>query len=159
MFLTMGASSPWLSCPSKHGHVILKNPEQGVRLYPGNSCLRSRQGNGERHRYGGKWSQSKSPLVLNPWIPSASRPALGQSPLGPNSAPAVCHETGSQVSSSGCCVRSVQADGVRAFTGGCASESQGAWSHAHQSLRRTADPVYWLPFMVEETETGVGGSG
>lgn len=113
LFLTLGASSPRLSCPSKRGHVSLKSPEQGAQLSPGNSCLRSRQGSGDRNRYGGKGSQSKPPVVLNPWIPSAPRPASGQSPMGPNSARAVCHETGSQVSSSGCCVDSVQVDGVR----------------------------------------------
>lgn len=111
--LTVGASSPLLSCSNKHGHVSLKNPEQGIQLYSGNSCPRSCQGSGERNRYGGKGSLSNSPLVLNPWMPSASRPTLGQSPLGPNPAPAVCCETGSQVFSSGSCVGSVQADGVR----------------------------------------------
>lgn len=105
--LTLGAGSPWLSCPSKRGHVSLKNPEQGIQLYPGNSCLRNRGGSGERDRYGGKGSQSNPPLVLKP---SATRPASGRSPLGPNSA--VWHETGSQVPSSGGCFSCVQADGV-----------------------------------------------
>lgn len=106
--LTVGPSSPLLSGSDKHGLVSLKNPEQGIQLYSGNSGPRSLQGSGERNRYGGKGSQSNSPLVLNPWIPFAPRPALGHSPLGANPAPAVCRETGSHDFSSGCCVGSVR---------------------------------------------------
>lgn len=165
MSLTVGASSPLLSCSNKHGHVSLKNPEQGIQLYSGNSCPRSRQGSGERNRYGGKGSQSNSPLVLDPWISSVPRPALGHSPLGPNPAPAVCHETGhrSLAQASVSVVSRLMASGVLrscfhvgVLRCGCASESQGAWSEAHQSLRRTADPVYWLLFMPEETEAWGG---
>lgn len=147
----MGASSPLLSCPSKPGHVGLKNPRQGIQLCPGNSCPRSHQRSGEKNGCGEKESQSISPLLLSPCMTSAPRPALGQGPVGPNLAPAVRHETGSQVSSSACCVSRVQTDGVRGpqrlllwgvLRCGCASESRGACSDVYQSLRKTADTVY-----------------
>lgn len=97
--------------------------------------------------------------------PSAPSPALARAPWS-DPAPAVCHETGAQVSDSGCCVGSVQADGVRCpqrlFS--CRGPQvrvcfgiTGSLFGSPQTLRRTADPVYWPPFMDEETETwGVG---
>lgn len=57
-----------------------------------------------------------SPSLLWPGIiaPICSQPspALARAPWS-DPGPAVCHETGAQVSNSGCCVGSVQADGVR----------------------------------------------
>lgn len=107
-----------------------------------------------------------SPSLLWPGIIasicSQPSPALARAPWS-DPAPAVCHETGAQVSNSGCCVGSVQADGVRCpqrlFSCGgpqvrvCFRITGGLFG-SPQSLRRTADPVYWPPFMDEETETG-----
>ena len=88
-------------------------------------------------------------MVLSPCQPPAFRPAFGHGPWVPTQHLLFAMKQGSQVSSSSCCVGSVQTDRVRSLPRlfscgglryGSASESQGACQDIHRCARRTADP-------------------
>ena len=88
-------------------------------------------------------------MVLSPCQPPAFRPAFGHGPWVPTQNLLFAMKQGSQVSSSSCCVGSIQTDRVRSLQRlfscegpryGSASESQGACQDTHRCARRTADP-------------------